>query len=106
MPVTPCRACHCDRRPQLGSFSTPLKDGWGITAAGKLLVLSDGSDKLTWVDPAKGFATVRSVTVKDGDRPVPYLNEVRGAAASNCVGQQQQQQLHCGSSSILRQQGS
>jgi glutamine cyclotransferase len=59
-----------------GSFSTPLRDGWGAAADGKLLVLSDGSSALTWVDPARGFAKVKSVQVKAGNRPVPYLNEV------------------------------
>jgi len=49
-----------------------------VTNDGELLVLSDGSDVLTWVDPAAGFSKVRSVEVKMGDRPVTNLNEVRG----------------------------
>ncbi|KAF8068414.1 hypothetical protein HT031_002103 [Scenedesmus sp. PABB004] len=61
---------------QLGTFSTPLRDGWGITTDDKLLVLSDGSDTLTWVDPAKGFAAVKRVVVNDGTRTVEYLNEL------------------------------
>jgi glutamine cyclotransferase len=65
-----------DLKP-LGTFKTPLRDGWGITTDGDLLVLSDGSASLTWVDPAGGFSKVRSVRVTDGGRPVRWLNEVR-----------------------------
>lgn len=61
---------------QVGTFQTPLQDGWGITTRGKLLVLSDGSSRLTWVDPAQGFKAVKSVVVKDGTRSIGYLNEV------------------------------
>lgn len=61
---------------QVGTFSTPLKDGWGITTQGKYMVLSDGSSKLTWVDPTQNFKTVKSVTVTDGTRTIGYLNEL------------------------------
>lgn len=61
---------------QVGTFRTPLKDGWGATSDGRLIVLSDGSADLTWVDPADGFKRVRTVTVRDGERPVRYLNEL------------------------------
>lgn len=68
-------------QPQVGTFSTPLKDGWGITTQGKYMVLSDGSSKLTWVDPTQNFKTVKTVTVTDGTRTIGYLNEVRVPAA-------------------------
>eukprot|EP00775_Hariotina_reticulata_P004553 gene4553-4805_t len=61
---------------QIGKFQTPLRDGWGITADDKLLVLSDGSDRLTWVDPQQNFKAVRSVQVMDGAKPINYLNEL------------------------------
>jgi hypothetical protein len=47
--------CCCCLRVQVGTFRTPLKDGWGITTVGNQMVLSDGSSKLTWVDPTQGF---------------------------------------------------
>ena len=68
----------------LGTFTTPLRDGWGAAADGGLMVLSDGGDELTWVDPGRGFERVRSVKVQDGGRPVKYLNEVR--PGGNCFG--------------------
>jgi hypothetical protein len=61
---------------QVGTFRTPLKDGWGITTIGNQMVLSDGSPTLTWVDPTQGFKAVRTVTVKDGTRSIRNLNEV------------------------------
>ena len=39
------------------------------------LVLSDGSDRLRWLDPAT-LATVREVWVRDGARRVDQLNEL------------------------------
>lgn len=63
-------------RVQVGTFCTPLRDGWGITTVGKQMVLSDGSSKLTFVDPAQDFKAVKAVTVRDGTRSIGYLNEV------------------------------
>eukprot|EP00878_Enallax_costatus_P010546 GHUV01011012.1.p1 GENE.GHUV01011012.1~~GHUV01011012.1.p1 ORF type:complete len:218 (+),score=45.61 GHUV01011012.1:489-1142(+) len=61
---------------QVGKFNTPLKDGWGITTDDKYLVVSDGSDKITWVDPANGFKTVKQISVVDGNQRIEYLNEL------------------------------
>ncbi|GBF94783.1 glutaminyl-peptide cyclotransferase [Raphidocelis subcapitata] len=71
---------------RVGSFKTPLADGWGIATDGGLFVISDGSSTLTWVDPDSGFKTVRRVEVTDGGRPVHWLNElevVRGEVWAN-----------------------
>ena len=62
------------------SFVTPLQDGWGAATDGKSLILSDGSSRLTWVEPTS-LARERTVEVKDGKRVVRNLNEVRGAAS-------------------------
>jgi hypothetical protein len=70
---------------QVGTFQSPLQDGWGITTQGKLLVLSDGSSRLTWVDPTQGFKAVKSVVVKDGARSIGYLNEVGMVASGSCL---------------------
>lgn len=51
-------------------------EGWGIaydTKGG--LVMSDGSDKLFWLDP-KTQKVLGSVPVTDGGRPVDQLNEL------------------------------
>ncbi|KAI8463079.1 MAG: glutamine cyclotransferase precursor-like protein [Monoraphidium minutum] len=61
---------------QVGTFTTPLRDGWGIAEDGRLMVLSDGGANLTWVDPNNGFRRVRSVVVRDNGRRVRHLNEL------------------------------
>jgi glutamine cyclotransferase len=72
-----------------GSFTTPLRDGWGAAVDGNLLVLSDGSNVLTWVDPARGYARVKSVAVKAGGRPVANLNEARVGGPGPGAGRRQ-----------------
>jgi len=64
-----------------GAF--PLEDeGWGACSLddGRLAV-SDGSDRLTFYDPA-GFTRLGSVTVTDGDKPVDRLNELEAIAGA------------------------
>jgi glutamine cyclotransferase len=50
-------------------------EGWGLTADGKQLILSDGTAELRFLDPAT-FHELRRVTVKDHGRPVKELNEL------------------------------
>lgn len=58
-----------------GTFSYPT-EGWGIAYDAKGgLVMSDGSDKLTWLDP-KTRKILRSIAVTDAGRPVRDLNEL------------------------------
>jgi len=49
--------------------------GWGLTYDGQSLIMSDGTALLRFMDPTT-FAVQRSVTVKDGTREVPNLNEL------------------------------
>ena len=59
----------------------PLKEfkyeteGWGLAFDGKNLVMSDGTDVLTYLD-AESFQPLRRLTVKMDGRPVPRLNEL------------------------------
>jgi glutamine cyclotransferase len=51
-------------------------EGWGIAYDGaSRLVMSDGSDTLTFLDP-KTFAPVKALKVQDAGRAVPNLNEL------------------------------
>ena len=50
-------------------------EGWGLTTDGERLIMSDGSDKLVFRDPAT-FAVLGSVAVRDGTAPVSMLNEL------------------------------
>jgi glutamine cyclotransferase len=53
-------------------YGTP---GWGLTHDGYRLIMSDGTDKLYFLDP-ESFAVVRQVEVRDRGEPVWYLNEL------------------------------
>ncbi|MET0234778.1 MAG: glutaminyl-peptide cyclotransferase [Kibdelosporangium sp.] len=50
-------------------------EGWGLCLDGQRLVMSDGSDKLTFRDP-ETFEPVGEVRVHDGESPVTELNEL------------------------------
>ena len=50
-------------------------EGWGLTNDGKLLIMSDGTSTLKFVDP-KDFSIKRSVEVKRSGRPVEKINEL------------------------------
>ena len=41
----------------------PLSDGWGVTTDNTSLIMSDGSNVLSWVDPAT-LAVQRTVTAR------------------------------------------
>jgi glutamine cyclotransferase len=60
-------------------------EGWGLCHDGRRLIMSDGSDALTFRDPATFAATGRVNVTLDG-APVPQLNElecVDGAVYAN-----------------------
>ena len=63
-------------------------EGWGLCFDGKRLVMSDGSDRLSFRDPAS-FAVTGSVNVVRSGHPVRHLNElecVQGAVYANIWG--------------------
>jgi glutamine cyclotransferase len=50
-------------------------EGWGLTTDGESLILSDGTDRIRFLDPAT-FKVKRSITVSDRGQPVTRLNEL------------------------------
>jgi glutamine cyclotransferase len=67
-----------------GEF-TYTGEGWGLTHDADSLILSDGSDKLRFIDP-NNYQVRRTVGVTDGGRPVFSINEleyVRGEVYAN-----------------------
>lgn len=50
-------------------------DGWGITQNGEHLILSNGSDTLTFLDPDT-FREVRHLSVHENSVPVSRINEL------------------------------
>lgn len=50
-------------------------EGWGLTHDGELLIMSDGTATLRFLDPVD-FHVVKNVTVTSNDQPVANLNEL------------------------------
>jgi glutamine cyclotransferase len=67
-----------------GEF-TYTGEGWGLTHDADSLILSDGSNKIRFIDPADNRVK-RTISVTDGGRPVMELNEleyVKGEVYAN-----------------------
>jgi len=60
-------------RPE-GEFSYE-GEGWGLATDGRWLILSDGTSRIRFFDPA-GFRLVRAIDVTASGRPVERLNEL------------------------------
>lgn len=50
-------------------------EGWGLTTDNQYLIMSDGTEKLIYLDTAT-FKPVKTLRVKEGDRYVTKLNEL------------------------------
>jgi glutaminyl-peptide cyclotransferase len=57
---------------------TTTGEGWGICNDGKSLIISDGSNKLTYVNP-QTFIVEKVIEVYGGHKPANYLNELEFA---------------------------
>lgn len=55
------------------SFSYP-REGWGMTTEGKHLIVSDGSDKIWFLD--SNLKTIKTLNVTINGRPLRLLNEL------------------------------
>lgn len=60
---------------QLGTFPFANAEGWGMTTNGKELIMSDGTDELTFLNPAD-MKPVKTLKVIDAGVSLPYLNEL------------------------------
>lgn len=58
----------------LGELYNP-REGWGLTTNGKELILSDGSNKLFFLDPMT-FAVKKTLSVTLKGKPIEYINEL------------------------------
>lgn len=59
---------------QIGSFRL-AGEGWGLTHDGERLILSDGSDRLSFLDP-ESYRLIGTLAVRDGGRAIDRLNEL------------------------------
>ena len=75
---------NVDTFAKLGEFHY-AGEGWGLANDGPLLVMSDGTDRIRFIDP-KDFRVVRSIHVTASGQPVYRINElewVRGEIFAN-----------------------
>ncbi len=60
---------------ELGQFTYENKEGWSLTTDGKNLIMSDGTSKLTYLDP-DNLKPVRILNVTQNKIPQDSLNEL------------------------------
>ena len=58
-----------------GEFTFPGEEGWGMTTDGKYLIMSDGTFKLTYMDP-NNLQVIKSVSVTENGYVKENLNEL------------------------------
>ncbi|HSZ71648.1 MAG TPA: glutaminyl-peptide cyclotransferase [Cytophagaceae bacterium] len=60
---------------KLGQFSYDNEEGWGMTTDGSSLIMSDGSSRLTYLDPFT-MKPSKTLTVTENDTETIHLNEL------------------------------
>ena len=60
---------------QLGQFSFQNKEGWGMTTDGTHIIMSDGTNVLTYLDPAN-LKVIKTINVSNGGYAEDFLNEL------------------------------
>ncbi len=60
---------------QIKTFVLPVKEGWGMTTDSTSLIMSEGTNILTWVDPVSLIA-IKKISVSDESGTVNLLNEL------------------------------
>ena len=60
---------------KLNEFTFPSKEGWGMTTDSTYLIMSDGTNVLTYLDPST-LKPTKTVKVEDKNGPVMNVNEL------------------------------
>jgi glutamine cyclotransferase len=60
---------------KIGEFPLPGKEGWGLTTDGTHLIMSDGTDKVLYLD-SSSLKPVKTLLVQDSNGPVRNVNEL------------------------------
>lgn len=58
-----------------GQFTFANKEGWGFTTNGKELIMSDGTNMLTFLNP-DNFSIVKTIDVNENNVAVDFVNEL------------------------------
>ncbi|NOY95952.1 MAG: glutaminyl-peptide cyclotransferase [Chlorobi bacterium] len=59
----------------IDSFKIASNQGWGLTNDGENLIMSDGTNKLTWISPSN-YAIIKTLQVADNLSKIDYINEL------------------------------
>jgi glutamine cyclotransferase len=73
---------------RIKQFTFPSEEGWGMTTDGKNLIMSDGTNTLTFLDP-QNLTVVKTIQVSENGYAVDYLNEleyIKGFIYANLYG--------------------
>lgn len=70
-----CFVYDANSYEKIQEFTIPSDEGWGLTTDGKYLIMSDGTHKLTYLDPLS-FKVVRKLSVTEDHVVKPNLNEL------------------------------
>jgi len=60
---------------KLREFKYANAEGWGLTTDSVSLIMSDGTDKLTFLDPER-LSPVKTISVTENGQPLDKLNEL------------------------------
>lgn len=60
---------------EINTFTYPSGEGWGLTTDGTSLIMSDGSDVITYLNP-QTFEVIKIIDVKRNQSPQRALNEL------------------------------
>ena len=58
-----------------GQFNYSNREGWGLTTDGKNIIMSDGSNTITYLDP-KNFSVIKTIDVTENGFALDYINEL------------------------------
>jgi glutamine cyclotransferase len=78
-------------------------EGWGLTHDGTCLIMSNGTDRLRFIDPVT-YATVRTVSVSEQGKKIYFLNEleyVQGEIYANVWPHDRIARIHPDSGQVL-----
>lgn len=60
---------------QIGTFTIPSAEGWGFTNDGTHLIMSDGTDKLLFLNP-ENLSIIKTLNVSENSYAINLLNEL------------------------------
>ncbi len=60
---------------KIKEFTLPTAEGWGMTTNGKELIMSDGTNNLSFLDP-NSLRVIKTLAVSENGYALDYLNEL------------------------------